>query len=48
VSGTRKEFWDWDGFLSVLFAVLVLGVFVVLPIAGRVIQAPQAFAEGRP
>ena len=32
--GKLKGFWDRDGFLSVLLAVLAIGVFVALPIVG--------------
>ena len=32
--GKLKGFWDRDGFLSVLLAVLAIGIFVALPIVG--------------
>jgi len=32
--GTFRSFWERDGFLSVLLAVLVLSVYVALPVAG--------------
>jgi len=31
---TLRQFWDRDGFLSVLLAVLVVSVYIALPVAG--------------